>query len=258
MTSAGVLDRHEPAMNQQSGVVINDQEQPGPDRCRRFRERDERAHEHVGDPPLVRTFSLEPPEHWLALAGLILFFGTKRIRSVSFATSRRNAYRVTLKTPIDIDDVCGELVDISVGGAAVRFPLGTLPSTGLVQFHLPGAQPIKIEMIPLSDLRDDFDRASLRALDTDWTAFREMSLWLFHTPANAVAGLLPGAPVIATFYRPDRSPKDSGPFQCGSDIWPWSVAVQSAHSYSHVAGVESLSSDGHRARGAQSGRVARV
>ena len=135
---------------------------------------------------------------WLALAGLILFFGTQRIRSVSFATSRRNAYRVTLKTPIDIDDVCGELVDISVGGAAVRFPLGTLPSTGLVQFHLPGAQPIKIEMIPLSDLRDDFDRASLRALDTDWTAFREMSLWLFHTPANAVAGLLPGVPVIAT------------------------------------------------------------
>ena len=135
---------------------------------------------------------------WLALAGLILFFGTQRIRSVSFATSRRNAYRVTLKTSVEIDDVRGELVDISVGGAAVRFPLGTLPSTGLVQFHLPGVQPIKMEMLRLSDQHDDFDRASLRALDTDWTAFREMSLWLFHTPANAVAGLLPGVPVIAT------------------------------------------------------------
>ena len=135
---------------------------------------------------------------WLALAGLILFFGTQRIRSVSFATSRRNAYRVTLKTPVEIDDVRGELVDISVGGAAVRFPLGTLPSTGLVQFHLPGVQPIKMEMLRLSDQHDDFDRASLRALDTDWTAFREMSLWLFHTPPNAVPGLLPGFPVIAT------------------------------------------------------------
>ena len=135
---------------------------------------------------------------WLALAGLILFFGTQRIRSVSFATSRRNAYRVTLKTSVEIDDVRGELVDISVGGAAVRFPLGTLPSTGLVQFHLPGVQPIKMEMLRLSDQHDDFDRASLRALDTDWTAFREMSLWLFHTPANAVARLLPGVPVIAT------------------------------------------------------------
>ena len=135
---------------------------------------------------------------WLVLAGCVLFFGAQRIKSASFATSRRNAYRVRLETPVEVDDAHGYLVDISVGGAAVRFPLGELPSAGLVQFRLPGAQPMKMEMVRMRDQGTDFEYASLRAADADWTAFREMSLWLFHTAPGAVSGLPSGVPVIAT------------------------------------------------------------
>lgn len=135
---------------------------------------------------------------WLALAGFVLSCGARRIRSATYATSRRNAYRVTLRTPIEIDDVTGELVDISVGGAAVRFPLGSLPSSGLVELKLPGVEPIKMEMVRTHNQSTDYDLASLRALDTDWSAFRAMSLWMFHTPSGTVPGLPPGVPVIAT------------------------------------------------------------
>jgi cellulose synthase (UDP-forming) len=62
---------------------------------------------------------------WLALAGFVLLSGARRIRSANFATSRRNAHRVTFRTSIEIDDIEGDLVDVSVGGAAVRFPVGT-------------------------------------------------------------------------------------------------------------------------------------
>jgi cellulose synthase (UDP-forming) len=135
---------------------------------------------------------------WLALAGLALAAGAARIRSVDYATSRRNAYRVSLRTPISIDDVPGELLDISVGGAAVRFPFGELPSAGLVEFQLPGAPPIKMEMARLRTEGIEYDIASLRTSGNDWAAFRTLSLWLFHTPSGVVAGLPDGVPVIAT------------------------------------------------------------
>ena len=59
----GVLDRLEASVNQQPGVVINDQEQPGPHRHGGLRVWHERADEHVGDPAGVRCFGLEPAEH---------------------------------------------------------------------------------------------------------------------------------------------------------------------------------------------------
>jgi cellulose synthase (UDP-forming) len=134
---------------------------------------------------------------WLALAGFVLYFGARRIRSADFSTSRRNAYRVALDVPISIDGVDGMLADISVGGAAVRFPFGTLPSSGLVEFHLPGAAPIKMEMVRVRGRDGEHDLASLRTMGNDWSAYRTMSLWLFHTPTGAVRGLETGVPVIA-------------------------------------------------------------
>ena len=135
---------------------------------------------------------------WLGLAGFVLLCGALRIRSANFATSRRNAHRITFRTSIEIGDVMGELVDISVGGAAVRFPVGGLPHSGLVEIRLPGAAPFKIEMVVSTVLEDGHVVASLRVLPTDWVAFRTMSLWMFHTPAGAVSHLPSGVPVVAT------------------------------------------------------------
>jgi cellulose synthase (UDP-forming) len=135
---------------------------------------------------------------WLGLAGFVLLCGALRIRSANFATSRRNAHRIAFRTSIEIDDVVGELLDVSVGGAAVRFPMGALPQSGLVEVRLPGAVPFKMEMVVSSVLDDGHMVASLRALPTDWVAFRTMSLWMFHTPADAVRELPAGVPVVAT------------------------------------------------------------
>jgi len=53
LAGAGVLVGEEPAVGQQPGMVIHDQEQPGPHRGLCLRIRHPRADEHVGDPPLV-------------------------------------------------------------------------------------------------------------------------------------------------------------------------------------------------------------
>ena len=135
---------------------------------------------------------------WLALAAVVLLFGTARIRAAEYATSRRNAHRVTLRTRIAIGGVSGELLDISVGGAAVRFPAGSLPNLGLVDFELPGTVPIKMTMVRMPPQSRDHEIASLQAVDGDWTAIQTMSLWLFHTPAGAVPSLPPGVPAIAS------------------------------------------------------------
>ena len=74
---------------------------------------------------------------WLVLAGVVLVLGTRRIRAAEFATSRRNAYRFEVDAPVEGDGVRGDLLDISVGGAAVRFPQGTLPPSGFVPLRLP-------------------------------------------------------------------------------------------------------------------------
>ena len=58
LAEAGVLPVVEPAVDQQPGVVIDDQEQPGPRRPVPFRVRHPRADQHIGDPPLVRPLRL--------------------------------------------------------------------------------------------------------------------------------------------------------------------------------------------------------
>jgi cellulose synthase (UDP-forming) len=137
---------------------------------------------------------------WLVLAALVLLFGTARIRAAEYATSRRNAHRTTIRIPLTIDGTYGELVDISVGGAAVRFPAGSLPKLGLVEVQLPGALPIKMSMVRLPAPSGDHEiLASLQTLDGDWSAIKAMSLWLFHTPVGAIPSLPKGVPAIASW-----------------------------------------------------------
>jgi len=134
---------------------------------------------------------------WLALAGVVLICGARRITSRAYATSRRNGYRVDVKSQVEIDGVFGELVDISVGGAAVRFPAGSLPMAGLVDVCLPGAVPIKMEIVTSRGEADGCDRAALRVPPTNWAALRVMALWMFHTPNGVVPGLPDGVPAVA-------------------------------------------------------------
>jgi cellulose synthase (UDP-forming) len=134
---------------------------------------------------------------WLGLAGAVLCYGARRIRAAEYATSRRNAYRVPLSTEVYVDDFSGELVDISVGGAAVRFRHGYLPAIGLVQLQLPGAPAVKAELVRFSRESDTHDLASIRVALNDWDGYRTLSLWMFHTPLGAVEQLPPGVPVIA-------------------------------------------------------------
>jgi len=134
---------------------------------------------------------------WLALAGVVLLFGITRIRAAAFATSRRNAHRAPVGTTIEIDGVSGELVDVSVGGAAVRFPVGSLPHLGLVDLKLPAVPAVKMTMIRTPQQSSRYETASLQAVKGDWAAIKIMSLWLFHTPAGAVPNLPPGVPAIA-------------------------------------------------------------
>jgi cellulose synthase (UDP-forming) len=134
---------------------------------------------------------------WLALAGVALLLGTARIRADEYASSRRNAYRVPVRTGITVDDIPGEMIDISVGGAAVRFPAGTLPQAGLVDFVLPGAAPVKMLMARMPQQSSGYELASLQAVKGDWPTLRLMSLWMFHTPDGAVPSLPAGVPAAA-------------------------------------------------------------
>jgi cellulose synthase (UDP-forming) len=138
---------------------------------------------------------------WLALATGVLVCGTMRIRAAEFATSRRNAHRVAVQSPIVVDGIEGELVDISVGGAAVRFAAGSLPQVGLVSVELPGAPAIKMELVRSGTRTSRHEVASLKVVDGDWRAYEATSLWLFHTPAGAVPGLPAGVPVVGITSR---------------------------------------------------------
>jgi cellulose synthase (UDP-forming) len=136
---------------------------------------------------------------WLLMAGGVLITGTLRIRAAEFATSRRNAHRVAISAPVTVDGVGGELVDISVGGAGVRLPAGVVPTLGLVELALPGAAPIKLQLVrvsTVSETDDEHEFASLRVDDGDWAAYAALSLWMFHTPNGTVPGLPRGVPVV--------------------------------------------------------------
>ncbi len=136
---------------------------------------------------------------WLVVAATTVGLGMRRIRAAEFASSRRNAHRFAVNAKVTVDGVETELVDISVGGACVRMPAHETPGAGMVQLALPGAEPVKLALH-----REDTSThhggqlVSLRALPRDWAAMRTLSLWLFHTPAGAVAGLPDGVPAAAS------------------------------------------------------------
>ena len=143
---------------------------------------------------------------WLALADVVLILGTRRIVDTDFSTSRRNAHRTAIRAAVTLDGVQGELVDISVGGVAVRFPAGTAPTTGHVQLELPGSLPIAMSTVRIS--RGPTVTTSRRAgcWPTTGPATAAMSLWLFHTPPGVVAGMPAGVPAVAASVW-ERNPR---------------------------------------------------
>jgi len=135
---------------------------------------------------------------WLVLAEVGLVLGVVRVMSPAYATSRRNAHRVAVRAKVSLDGAAAELVDISVGGAAVRFPEGAESVTGLVELSLPGATPVPMTVVrTVNDPSGGGDIVSLQVADGDWAAFRTMSMWLFHTPRDVVDGIPPGVPAVA-------------------------------------------------------------
>jgi cellulose synthase (UDP-forming) len=134
---------------------------------------------------------------WLAVASVVLLAGGRRIQSVAYATSRRGAYRVDLDLPITVEDEPAVLVDLSVGGAAVRLRSGVVDPVEPVLLRLPGADPVAMAVLRVTPAADGTEVLSLRVGTHDVAALRTLSLWLFHTPAGAVPGLADGAPAVA-------------------------------------------------------------
>jgi cellulose synthase (UDP-forming) len=143
---------------------------------------------------------------WLLLAGIGLVLGVVRVMAPAYATSRRNAHRVAVRAKVRLDGVDGELVDLSVGGAAVRFASGTAPTTPEVELHRPGAEPAPMTVVrSLRDPSSSDQIVALRAADGDWPTLRVISMWLFHTPREALDGVPPGVPAVAATRRRYRS-----------------------------------------------------
>lgn len=134
---------------------------------------------------------------WLLLAAAMLTLGMRRIRAAEFASSRRNAHRFVVPTHVDIDGVEVDLVDVSVGGVCVRLPFDRAPEARLARLTVPGAEPITVSMVRVTGQPDE-RLVSLRVRPGDWAAMRTLSLWLFHTPPGAVAGLPDGVPAVAS------------------------------------------------------------
>jgi cellulose synthase (UDP-forming) len=134
---------------------------------------------------------------WLALAGVVLLLGLRRIRAAQYATSRRNAHRFLFAVPVRLDGMTCELVDISTGGAALRLPTGAPHPVGLATLELPGVEPLKMEEVFVFHGMRDPDLVTLRIAERDWDSYAKVSTWLFQTPAGAVPGLPAGVPVVA-------------------------------------------------------------
>ena len=130
---------------------------------------------------------------WIVAGLVVLAHAVRRIRAERYATTRRSAHRFPTGGEVRVDGVVGDLVDVSVNGAAVRFAPGDGVLPGPAEVTLPGAG--SMHMMVSSPSGDDLVKLSLPA--GDWAALRTMSLWLFHTPAGAVDGLPDGVPVVA-------------------------------------------------------------
>ncbi|HET6876815.1 MAG TPA: glycosyltransferase [Jatrophihabitans sp.] len=134
---------------------------------------------------------------WVVFATAVLVYGARRIHAAQYATSRRNGYRVEVDAPARVDGAPGRLLDVSVGGAAVLLPEGPLTGTGrMVDVELPGVPSIRMCFVRSSE-QNGLCVASLRVADGDWAAYRALSLWMFHTPADALPGLPQGVPAVA-------------------------------------------------------------
>lgn len=141
---------------------------------------------------------------WLVLAGSVLVMGTRRIQADVYATSRRNAFRFLVRATVGMGSVEGELVDISLGGAAVRLPAGTLPASSEIELTLPASTPVTLQTVRVIDSGPTTETISLQVRFGDWAAYRAISLWLFHTPDGVVAGLPEGTPAVAAMQAGDR------------------------------------------------------
>jgi cellulose synthase (UDP-forming) len=130
---------------------------------------------------------------WILAGLVVLAHAVRRIRAEQYATTRRSAHRFATGGEVRVDGVAGELVDVSVNGAAVRFAPGAGVLPGPAEVSLPGTSPM--HMLASSPSSDGLVKLSLPA--GDWAALRTLSLWLFHTPAGAVQGLPDGVPVVA-------------------------------------------------------------
>ncbi len=154
---------------------------------------------------------------WLLLADLVLVLGTRRILDADFATSRRNAHRTSLRADVTVDGVEGQLVDVSVGGAAVAFPTTKAPGSQEITLSLPGAEPLRMTVVRVGPDDQGRDVMSCRLAVGDWAGFRTMSTWLFHTPSGVVADLPPGVPAVAaTTWR--RAPRAVRSFGAPSEV----------------------------------------
>lgn len=134
---------------------------------------------------------------WLALAGSVLLFGMARIRAERYATSRRSAHRFAVSAPVLLDDVAGEVVDVSVNGIAAQFPVGTVLPSGLATVELPGSASLKMEEVRSGVNVADSGQISLRVATGDWQSLASLALWLFHTPPGATRDLSDGVPIVA-------------------------------------------------------------
>ncbi|CAN5314438.1 glycosyltransferase [soil metagenome] len=134
---------------------------------------------------------------WLVIAVAVLTHAIVRIRAEQYATSRRAAHRFAVPLPIRINGMPAHLVDVSVRGAAVRMDGGaSLPDRDLV-VELPGAEPMRMRPARTNWSGTGSDIVKLSTVDGDWATLRDLSLWLFHTPAGAVPALPAGVPVVA-------------------------------------------------------------
>lgn len=132
---------------------------------------------------------------WIVVGDIALILAAVRIRRSLFASSRRSAHRFELAVPVTVQGQHGVLIDVSVGGLAVRFDADS-PPRGHVTVSLPGAaslvaRSVSERVVPGGRI------ASYRIEPEDLASLRTMSLWLFHTPVEVFPGLPRGVPLIA-------------------------------------------------------------
>ena len=107
-----------------------------------------------------------------------------------------------MRAKVVIDGAEGELVDISIGGAAVRFPGGLAPTAQVVELILPGAAPVRLTVVRTVRAPSSLDQiVSMKVVHDDWAAFHAISMWLFHTPPGAIDGIPAGVPAVAAMRR---------------------------------------------------------